>query len=205
MALPDEEVLIQRASKGDSGAFETLVLTYEKGVYNLAFRLVSDREDAMDITQDVFLKAYQALPRFRGDSRFSTWIYRVCVNASLDHLRKKQKQPAYSLDEPLSFKESSVTREVVDETESVEDAVENKSLGRAVLEVLKDVDPAHRAIILLSDVQGYSYQEISDILGLSMGTVKSRLHRARNMVRKLLPSEQFATSSVKYDERRELP
>ena len=82
--LQDEAILIGRASKGDSDAFETLVITYEKGVYNLAFRLVGDREDAMDITQDVFLKAYQALPRFRGDSRFSTWIYRVCVNASLD-------------------------------------------------------------------------------------------------------------------------
>ncbi len=205
MALPEEAVLIQRASKGDTGAFETLVLTYEKGVYNLAFRLVSDREDAMDITQDVFLKAYQALPRFRGDSRFSTWIYRVCVNASLDHLRKKQKMASYSLDEPLSFKESSVTREIEDENEDVQGSVETRFLGQAVLSTLKDLNPAHRVIILLSDVQGYSYQEIADILGLSMGTVKSRLHRARNMVRKLLPSEQFAASSVKCDERRDLP
>ena len=204
MALVDEEILIQRASKGDSGAFETLVVTYEKGVYNLAFRLVGDREDAMDIVQEVFLKAYQALPRFRGDSRFSTWIYRVCVNASLDHLRKKQKQPSYSLDEPLALKESSVTREVADENQNVEDSVEVKFMSSDVLATLKNLDPAHRAIILLSDVQGYSYQEIADILGLSMGTVKSRLHRARNMVRKLLPSEQFGTSSVKYDERREL-
>lgn len=204
MALMDEEILIRKASKGDSSAFETLVVTYEKGVYNLAFRLVGDREDAMDITQDVFLKAFQALPRFRGDSRFSTWIYRVCVNASLDHLRKKQKQPSRSLDEPLALKESSVTREVADENENVEDSVEVKFLSSDVMATLKELDPAHRAIILLSDVQGYSYQEIADILGLSMGTVKSRLHRARNMVRKLLPAEQFTASSVKYDERREL-
>jgi len=204
LALVDEEILIQKASKGDSGAFETLVVTYEKGVYNLAFRLVGDREDAMDIVQEVFLKAYQALPRFRGDSRFSTWIYRVCVNASLDHLRKKQKQASYSLDEPLALKESSVTREVADENENVEDSVEVKFLSSDVLATLNSLDPAHRAIIVLSDVQGYSYQEIADILGLSMGTVKSRLHRARNMVRKLLPPEQFIASSVKYDERREL-
>ncbi len=200
-----EQVLIQRASKGDASAFETLVTTYEKGVYSLAFRLVSDREDAMDITQDVFLKAYQALPRFRGDSRFSTWIYRVCVNASLDHLRRRQRVVSYSLDEPLPFKESSVTREVGDDGESVQDSVETKFLGQAVLSTLKDLDTAHRVIILLSDVQGYSYQEIADILGLSMGTVKSRLHRARNMVRKLLPAEQFGTSTVKSDERRDRP
>jgi RNA polymerase sigma-70 factor (ECF subfamily) len=204
LAIADEQFLIQRASRGDASAFETLVTTYEKGVYNLAFRLVGDREDAMDITQDVFLKAYQALPRFRGDSRFSTWIYRVCVNASLDHLRKKQKQPSYSLDEPLAIKESSVTREVADESENVEDSVEIKFLSTDILRALRDLDPAHRAIILLCDVQGYSYQEIADILGLSMGTVKSRLHRARNMVRRVLPAEHFATSSVKGDERRDL-
>lgn len=201
MAAVDEEILIQKASRGDSAAFETLVVTYEKGIYNLAFRLVGDREDAMDITQEVFLKAYQALSRFRGDSRFSTWIYRVCVNASLDHLRKKQKQPPHSLDEPLYLKESSVTREVADESENVEDSVETKFMSSDVLAILKEIDPAHRAIILLCDVRGYSYQEIADILGLSMGTVKSRLHRARNMVRRLLPTEHIGTPSVKYDER----
>lgn len=203
LALSDEEGLINKASKGDGAAFEALVTKYEKGVYNLAFRLVSDRDDAMDIAQEVFLKAYQALPRFRGDSRFSTWIYRVCVNASLDHLRRKQKMASYSLDEPLSFKESPVTREIEDESGSVEDSVETKSLGQAVLAVLRDLEPQHRVIILLSDVKGYSYQEIADILGLCMGTVKSRLHRSRNMVRKLLPPEQFGTLSVKPDERRD--
>lgn len=204
LTFSDEEILIKNASGGDASAFETLVTTFEKGVFNLAFRLVSDREDAMDITQEVFLKAYQALPRFRGDSRFSTWIYRVCVNASLDHLRRKQKTASYSLDEPLSFKESSVTREIEDESDSVEDLAETKFLGQAVLAVLRDLDAAHRVIILLSDVQGYTYQEIAEILGLSMGTVKSRLHRARNMVRRLLPQEQFSAGDVKPDERGDL-
>ena len=198
-----EELLVKRASKGDVGAFESLVTTYEKGVYALAYRLVSNREDALDVTQEVFLKAYQALPKFRGESRFSTWIYRVCVNASLDYLRKKHKMAAYSLDEPLALKESSVTRDVEDDSENVEDAVELKSLGEAALHVLRDLDEAHRVIITLSDIQGYSYQEIAEILGISMGTVKSRLHRARNMLRRMLPSEQLGTSSVKPDERRE--
>ena len=198
-----EELLVKRASKGDVGAFESLVTAYEKGVYALAYRLVSDREDALDVTQEVFLKAYQALPKFRGESRFSTWIYRVCVNASLDHLRRKHKMAAYSLDQPLALKESSVTRDVEDDSENVEDAVEQKSLGEAALHALRDLDEAHRVIITLSDIQGYSYQEIADILGISMGTVKSRLHRARNMLRRMLPAEQYETSSVKPDERRE--
>lgn len=201
MAFADEQVLINKASKGDGEAFEVLVSRYEKNVYSLAYRLVSDREDALDITQDVFLKAYQALPRFRGESRFSTWIHRVCVNASLDYLRKKQKLPAYSLNEPISLKESSVTREVEDESGNVQDSVEMRDLGEAVLAVLKELEPDHRAVITLCDIQGYSYQEISDMLGLSIGTVKSRLHRARNMVRRYMPKEQFQTPPVESDER----
>lgn len=201
MEFADEQALIGKASNGDGDAFEVLVGRYEKNVYSLAHRLVSDREDAMDITQDVFLKAYQALPRFRGESRFSTWIYRVCVNASLDYLRKRQKLPAYSLDEPLLLKESSVTREVEDENGNVETAVETRDLGEAVCSMLKHLETDHRVVITLCDIQGYSYQEISDMLGLSIGTVKSRLHRARNMVRKLLPKEHFSAPSVKSDER----
>ena len=101
------------------------------------------------ITQDVF-SAYQALPRFRGESRFSTWIHRVCVNASLDYLRKKQKLPAYSLNEPISLKESSITREVEDESGNVQDSVEMRDLGEAVLAVLKELEPDHRAVITLA-------------------------------------------------------
>ena len=203
MALLDEQILIEKASDGDADAFETLVEKYEKGVYNLAYRLIPDREDAMDIVQEVFLKAFQALPRFRGDSRFSTWLHRVCVNASLDFLRRKQRTQTYSLDEPIALKESSVSREVQDDGNSVEDIVETKSLGQSVLSALNSVDDVHRIVIVLSDIRGYSYQEIADMLGISIGTVKSRLHRGRNAIRKLLPAEQIASPVVKPDERRD--
>ncbi len=201
MAIPNEAVLIQLASQGDNGAFEALVETYEKSMFNLAFRLVPDREDAMDIVQEVFLKAYQALPKFRGDSRFSTWIYRVCMNASLDHLRRKQRAQIFSLDEPLVLGESLVAREIRDGGDSIEDLVETRTLGDSIMEVLRDLEPVHRTVIVLSDVRGFSYQEIADIMGVSIGTVKSRLHRARNMVRRLLPPEQFVFPDVKSDER----
>ena len=104
MALLDEQILIEKASDGDADAFETLVEKYEKGVYNLAYRLIPDREDAMDIVQEVFLKAFQALPRFRGDSRFSTWLHRVCVNAKSGTFSGKQRTQTYSLDEPIALK-----------------------------------------------------------------------------------------------------
>lgn len=203
MALLDEQILIEKASQGDPDAFEVLVERYEKGIYNLAYRLIRDREDAMDVVQEVFLKAFQALSGFRGDSRFSTWLHRVCVNASLDLIRRKQRTQTYSLDEPVTLKESSVARQVEDDGGSVEDLVETKSLCESVLSALDSVDEAHRTVIVLSDVRGYSYQEIADILEISIGTVKSRLHRARHGIRKMIPPEQIASSVVKKDERRD--
>lgn len=203
MAALEEKVLVQKALEGDVDAFESLVTTHEKSVYNLAFRMVSDREDAMDIVQEVFIKAYHALPSFRGESRFSTWVYRVCVNTCLDYLRKKQKSTWFSLDQPVTSKDSVFQREVEDLAEDVQQEVEQKLLGEEIINILEELDPGYRALIVLCDIQGYSYQEISDILNLSLGTVKSRLHRARNMIRRLLPSEHFSTSFVKKGERRE--
>ncbi|HHY17921.1 MAG TPA: sigma-70 family RNA polymerase sigma factor [Firmicutes bacterium] len=202
MPFSNEEVIVEKASKGDIEAFEALVTAYEKSLYNIAFRMVSNSEDAMDIVQDVFLKAYQALPEFRGDSRFSTWIYRVCVNASLDYLRKNRKVKVYSLDAPVVFPDSEVQRQIEDSGDSTEDIVESQFLGQRVLGVLNDLDSHYRTILILCDVQGYSYKEISEILDISLGTVKSRIHRARNLVRKLLEAEQIPPSNVKRDERR---
>ncbi len=201
MTLPNEQSIIKKASKGDISAFEALVEAYETRLYNTAFRMVSNSEDAMDIVQEVFLKVYQALPDFRGDSKFSTWVYRVCVNASLDHLRKRGKTKIYSLDAPVVLSDSEVQRQVEDSGESTEDLVETRFLGEKVLEVLSDLDSHYRVVLVLCDIQGYSYQEISDILEVSLGTVKSRIHRARNIVRKLVKAEQFLPSYVKKGER----
>jgi RNA polymerase sigma factor (sigma-70 family) len=107
------------------------------------------------------------------------------------------------LDQPVTSKDSVFQREVEDMAEDVQQEVEQKLLGEEIINILEELDPGYRALIVLCDIQGYSYQEISDILNLSLGTVKSRLHRARNMIRRLLPSEHFSTSFVKKGERRE--
>ncbi len=203
MALPNEQAIVERASRGDVAAFEALVKAYETKLYNVAFRMVSDSEDAMDIVQEVFLKAYQALPNFRGDSKFSTWIYRICMNASLDHLRRHKKAQVYSLDAPVEFSDSEAQRQVEDSAESTEEIVEARFLGEKMLHVLNDLEPHYRAVLILCDVQGYSYQEIAEILDMSLGTVKSRIHRARNILRKLMDAEQSFPSYVKQDERRD--
>jgi RNA polymerase sigma-70 factor (ECF subfamily) len=203
VALQNEEALVERASRGDLSAFEALVRAYETKLYNVALRMVSDSEDAMDIVQEVFLKAYQALPGFRGDSKFSTWIYRICMNASLDHLRRRKKAQVYSLDAPVEFSDSEVQRQVEDPVDSTEDLVEAKFLGEKLFAILDDLEPHYRAVLILCDVQGYSYQEIAEILDTSLGTVKSRIHRARNILRKLIAAEQILPSYVKQDGRRD--
>lgn len=202
MSCQDDRAIVEKAAKGDMKAFEALVTAYEKKLYNVAYRLVSDREEALDIVQDVFLKVYQALPDFRGDSQFSTWVYRVCVNTCLDYLRKDRKATVYSLDAPMDFGDSEVQRQVEDTATSIEDAVEFKSTGEEILNIVKDLDPHYRAPLILCDVHDYSYKEISEILGISLGTVKSRIHRARNLVRKLYGEEQNLHSFVKSSEKR---
>ncbi len=201
MSLPNEQAIVKRASEGDMSAFEVLVETYETRMYNTAVRMVSNSEDAMDIVQDVFVKVYKALPRFRGDSKFSTWIYRICVNTSLDHLRKRKKVQIYSLDAPIILSDSEVQRQVEDLEKNTEKVVETRLLGEKVLDILNDLDFHYRVVLILCDVQGYSYQEISEILNISLGTVKSRIHRARNIVRKLIDEEQIFPPNVKQDER----
>jgi len=203
VALPDEEVIIKNATQGDPEAFEALVTRYEKGLYNLAYRFLSNPEDAMDVVQEVFLKAFQSLPNFRGESKFSTWIYRVCVNSCLDLLRKRPRFEMCSLDEPMRLEDSYLERQVADRGDTVQEIAERMDLGEKLLSILKDLDPHYRVIVILCDIQGYSYQETADILGISIGTVKSRLHRARNLLRNLFITEQFPPSFVKQDERRD--
>ena len=208
MALQNEEALVERASRGDLSAFEALVRAYETKLYNVALRMVSDSEDAMDIVQEVFLKAHQALPGFRGDSKFSTWIYRICMNASLDHLRRRKKAQVYSLDAPVEFSDSEVQRQVEDPVDSTEDLVEAKFLGEKLFAILDDLEPHYRAVLILCDVQGYSYQEIAEILDTSLGTVKSRIHRARNILRKLIArnkSFHLTSNRTEGGTKRDLP
>lgn len=199
---PEEEIL-KKACQGNTEAFEQIVISYEKPLYNLAFRFFSQPEDAMDVVQEVFLKIYQSLSSFRWESKFSTWVYRVCVNTCLDFLRKKSRFPSVSLDEPLKWEDSSHERQLQDPGDDVSHIAEKREMAQRLMEIVEALDPHYRAIIILCDVEGYSYQETADILGVSIGTVKSRLHRARNLLRVIYNSEQKLPSFVKPDGRRE--
>lgn len=178
MTREEELALVQRVQQGDTEAFGTLVTAYEKTVYNLALRMVNDPQDAQDMSQEAFLKAYSSLGSFRGDSKFSVWLYRIVSNVCLDHLRKKSRRPARSLSlEDDEGEESQL--EIPDTALSPEALLEQKLTRDAVRRGLQALPEEARQILLLREIQGMSYEEIADTLNLEAGTVKSRIFRAR--------------------------
>lgn len=178
---PPDEVLVDRSKKGDLDAFEELVRRYEGKVYGMAYRFMGNHADAGDLAQEGFIRLYQALPGFRGDSSFSTWMYRIVANACRDELRRRQRQRNVSLDELV---ESAAGNMPVHSTEeSPEDAAERNELQEYVQQCLSSLSEEHRLILIMREMQGLSYEEIAAALECSLGTVKSRLNRARHALK----------------------
>ena len=178
MTPEHEKHCIERVLKGDANAFEHLVHAYEKTVYNLALRTLGNREDAEDVTQEAFLKAYRSLDSFRGDSKFSVWLYRIVSNLCLDLLRSRQRKPVQSLtveDDDGEIGEL----EISDEHFSPEKLLDRKLTRESVQRGLASLPDDSRQILLLRELQGMSYEEIGQALDLEPGTVKSRIFRAR--------------------------
>jgi RNA polymerase sigma-70 factor (ECF subfamily) len=179
----DEQALIEAARKGDLRAFNQLVLLYQSMVYNLAYRILSDQDAAADATQDAFLSAFKAIRKFRGGS-FKAWLLRIVTNACYDQLRVKQRRPTSSLDDlPV---EADHTHYLHDPAEQPDGYVQRQELNRLIQTGISTLPKEQRAALVLSDIQGLGYQEIAETLGLSLGTVKSRLSRGRAKLRDFL-------------------
>jgi RNA polymerase sigma-70 factor (ECF subfamily) len=175
----DEKELISLSQKGDIDAFEELVARYERKVYTIAYRYMGNPEDASDLAQETFLKVFKSIDKFRGESSFSTWIYRITANICKDELRKIKRKPQTSLDQEIWLDEGSVIRQVVDEKPTPDEAFEQKELWNYLQDLIANLSPEYRMVIVLRDINGYSYEEIAQITETSLGTVKSRLNRAR--------------------------
>lgn len=188
--MPSEEQLLKRSLSGETEAFEELVIKYQNKVYALAFRYMGNEEDAYDMAQEAFLKAYRSLATFKGDSSFSTWLYRVTTNVCLDELRRRKRRIlALSLDEPLNTRGGEeVEKELIDPTPIADTVYEQKELSQYIQNTLNKLKPEYKAILVLRDIMDFSYAEIADILKCSVGTVKSRLSRARMVFRDKLSS-----------------
>ena len=173
-----EEQCVAQARGGDASAFEELVRMYEAPVYRLALRMCGGRaEDAQEVAQEAFLAAWRGLPRFRGQCRFSSWLYKLTANAAVDHLRREKRLPAAV---PLEN-----AGEPAD-PHTPQEELERRELHRAVQQALDRLTPEHREVLLLRQMQGLSYQEIGAALSLEEGTVKSRISRAKRQLRTIL-------------------
>ena len=178
MTREQEAQIVQRVLSGDVNAFETLVLEYEKNVYSITQRMTGNAEDAADMTQETFIKAYNSLQNFRGDSKFSVWLYRIATNVCLDFLRSKSRKPTLSLS--VEDDEGEETQmDIADESQSPETLLERGLTRDAVRRGLNALNEEYRQILLLREIQGLSYEEIASVLTLEVGTVKSRIFRAR--------------------------
>jgi RNA polymerase sigma-70 factor (ECF subfamily) len=179
----DEQALIASAQKGDVRAFNQLVMLYQSMVYNLAYRILSDPDAAADATQDAFFSAFKAMPKFRGGS-FKSWLLRIVTNACYDQLRRKQRRPTSSLDDlPVDADQSTHLR---DPAQLPEQVVERHELNKVIQAGISTLPADQRLVLVLSDIQGLSYNEIAEATDMSLGTVKSRLSRGRAKLRDYL-------------------
>lgn len=189
--VDDDRRLVDRAQAGDVTAFEALVRRYERWVFTLSLRMVGDPIEAEDMAQEVFLKAYQGLKGFRGESRFSTWLYAIASHHCLSHLETRSRRagidgPAGDGREAGTPDGPSAVERVADQAPRADALLERADLARIVHAELASLKTEHRLILILRDIQGLSYEEIASSLGLEMGTVRSRLHRARVEIKERL-------------------
>jgi RNA polymerase sigma-70 factor (ECF subfamily) len=190
----DETYLIQQAKDGDVYAYNTLVLHYQDSVYNVAYRVMGEPAAAADATQEAFISAYKALRRFRGGN-FKSWLMRIVTNACYDELRRRKRRPQTSLDEIVDEFESSPLL-ISENSPAPEEHRQQVEMMEAIQRCLDDLPDDQRTAAVLCDVEGYDYNEIADIMSTSLGTVKSRISRARSKLRdclqgmaELLPAE----------------
>ena len=194
MTADNEQRIIHKVLKGEKNAFEELVAANQTNVYNLALKLTCNEEDALDLSQEAFLKAYTQLESFRGESRFSVWMYRLTYNLCIDFLRKKSRAPAISL---TCYDEDNDAgdMEIPDLRELPEDAVLRQESGKTISESIDELGSGQREILIMREITGMSYSEMAETLKISEGTVKSRLARARkNLVGILIKKGTFPDS-----------
>jgi RNA polymerase sigma-70 factor (ECF subfamily) len=184
---PDDSRLIAECLQGRTAAFGELVRRYQDRLYNTVHRLVDNAEDAQDVVQDAFVSAYQSLDSFKGDAQFFTWLYRIAVNTAIS-LKRKQRV-AFTIRAGRSPEGGA---EPVDTSEfsRPEHALEKAEQERRIQEALNRLSAEHRTVLVLKDIEGQKYEVMAEILGVPIGTVRSRLHRARLELRELLQREE---------------
>ena len=187
--LSEDNLLALKAADGDDGAFEKLVRKYERLVSTCVYGIVGNTEDTLDVSQDTFLKVYKSLSTFKGDSEFSTWLYRIAKNTALDFVRGR-KQNTLSIDSSGEEHEGFDLPDDSDSSNPEKTVLRNEKI-RKLRQAIMKLSDEHREIIILRDLNNYSYDAIALKLGLESGTVKSRIYRARDALKKILLNENY--------------
>ena len=185
----EDHEAVSLCRKGDVDAFEVLVRKYQKRMLNIAYRMVGNYEEACEVVQDAFVSAYRGIKNFEGKARFSTWLYTIVVNLSrnrLKQLKTQRRREHFSIDDPLPANDGRVRAEPVSNEPSILERLEKKDIRQKVQGCINSLDNDFREVLVLRDIQGFSYDEISDMLKMAEGTVKSRLFRAREALKDCL-------------------
>jgi len=201
MTSEEELEIIGKVLGGDSNAFEKLILANQKNVYNLALRITGSEEDALDLSQDAFFKAFRQLDSYRGESRFSVWLYRLTYNLCIDFLRKKPRAGVI----PITYKDEddeSRDLEIPDVRNLPEDRLTRKELRETIAGSINELNPLHKEIFVMREITDMSYSEIADTLRISEGTVKSRLARARISLANILSEKGTFPETYRLKEQR---
>jgi len=187
MTWTDEE-LVARSIRGDAESFNELILRWERPIFALAYRTIGREEDARDVCQETFLRAFRALPAFRGQSKFSSWLYRIALNLCRDWMRRERRSPVVQAPENVDLLELAAAAEP---SESIEDLVERKDRTRSVERAMALLSEEQRTAIVLKEYHGLTFQEIADLLGCPLSTVKTRLYQGLTVLRReLVKSEK---------------
>src|SRR5688572_22624143 len=182
MTWTDED-LVARSRGGDVDSFNQLILRWERPIYALAYRVIGREEDARDVCQDTFLRAFRALPGFKGEAKFSSWVYRIALNLCRDWMRKQRRAPTMQMPEGVDPIEMASERGPV---ESIETLVERRELGGVVAEAMELLPEDQRTAIILKEYHGMTFQEIADLQGCPLSTVKTRLYQGLSVLRRHL-------------------
>jgi RNA polymerase sigma-70 factor, ECF subfamily len=185
----DDTILIEKFQRGDKGAFDRLVQRHQNRAYQYAFRLTRNPEEAADVVAEAFVRVYKAIDSFKGQSAFTTWLYRILTNCFLDIRKKERSRPAVSLEATLYTPEGEMERQVEDQSRSPYDQTETSERERCMCKAVEVLPEYQKAMIVMYHSEMMSYDEIARTLDLPIGTVKSRLNRARISLRDLLGRE----------------
>ncbi len=181
----EDEILIEEALAGKQRAFKALLSKHREAIYHVILRIVHNREEARDLVQETFMKAFGSLASYKSEYRFTTWLYRIAANSSIDYLRKK-KIESLSLDQPVETKDGTVAIELPDWTYNPEVDLVSKQRVLSVNEAIDSLPKKYREVIVYRHKQDKSYEQIAEILGVPVGTVKARIFRARELLKKRL-------------------